>query len=157
MTFRYLKTKQINKHRWKTNLHFYYSISPSCFSMKINSFQKQISNFDQNLTCCRPTNLDLWLKSTGCCVYHIINTLLKPKRHSLRCHDFLVHAYLLRMCTNVVDFRVMRRLRRREWNEIDRAWTNIPGIHDPGGGGHFHIEGDGDVPLDRVCYRGHQY
>ena len=24
-------------------------------------------------------------------------------------------------------------------------------------GGHFHIEGDGDVPLDRVCFRGHQY
>ena len=38
------------------------------------------------------------------------NTLLKPKRHKLRCHDFLVHAYLLRTCTNVVDFRVMRTL-----------------------------------------------
>ena len=44
------------------------------------------------------------------------NTLLKPKRHSLRCHDFMVHALPLRMCTNVVDFRVMRRLCRREWN-----------------------------------------
>ena len=22
----------------------------------------------------------------------------------------------------------------------------------PGGGGHLHIEGDGDVPLDRVCF-----
>ena len=42
--------------------------------------------------------------------------LFKSKRHSLRCHDFLVHAYLLLMCTNVVDFRVMRRLCRREWN-----------------------------------------
>ena len=44
------------------------------------------------------------------------NTLLKPKRHSLRCHVFMVHVLLLRMCTNVVDFRVMRRLCRREWN-----------------------------------------
>ena len=43
-------------------------------------------------------------------------TLLKPKRHSLRCHDFMVHALPLRMFTNVVDFRVMRRLCRREWN-----------------------------------------
>ena len=42
------------------------------------------------------------------------NSLLKPKRHSLRCHDFVVHALLLRMHTNVVDFRVMRRLCRRE-------------------------------------------
>ena len=25
------------------------------------------------------------------------------------------------------------------------------------GGGHFHIEGDGDVPLDRVWFCGHQY
>ena len=44
------------------------------------------------------------------------NTLLKPKRHSLRCHGFMVHALLLRMHTNVVYFRVMRRLCRREWN-----------------------------------------
>ena len=41
-------------------------------------------------------------------------TLLKPQRHSLRCHDFMVHALLQRMCTNVVYFRVMRRLCRRE-------------------------------------------
>ena len=52
------------------------------------------------------------------------NTLLKSKRHSLRCHDFLVHAYLLRMCTNVVDFRVMRRLCRREWN-WQRNWQSL--------------------------------
>ena len=26
-----------------------------------------------------------------------------------------------------------------------------------GGGGHLHIEGDGDVPLDRVWFCGHQY
>ena len=51
-------------------------------------------------------------------------TLLKSKRHSLRCHDFLVHAYLLRMCTNVVDFRVMRRLCRREWN-WQRNWQSV--------------------------------
>ena len=43
-----------------------------------------------------------------------INTLLKPKRHTLRCHDFVVHALLLRMHTDVVDFRVMRRLCHRE-------------------------------------------
>ena len=43
-------------------------------------------------------------------------TLLKPKRHSLRCHDFMVHALLLRMHTNVVYFRAMRRPCRREWN-----------------------------------------
>ena len=64
------------------------------------------------------------------------NTLLKFKRHSLRCHDFLVHAYLPRMCTNVVDFRVLRRLcaavANEIDNEIDKAWTNIPGIHDNG-------------------------
>ena len=44
------------------------------------------------------------------------NTLLKPKRHSLRCHDFVVHALLLRMHTNVVDFRVIA-------NEIDYELT----------------------------------
>ena len=44
------------------------------------------------------------------------NTLLKPKRHSLRCHGFMVHALLLRMHTNVVYFRVMRRLCRCERN-----------------------------------------
>ena len=44
------------------------------------------------------------------------NTLLKPKRHSLRCHGFVVHALLLCMHTNVVDFRVMQRLCRCEWN-----------------------------------------
>ena len=43
-------------------------------------------------------------------------TLLKPKRHSLRCHGFMVHAFLLLKHTNVVDFRVMRRLCRRKWN-----------------------------------------
>ena len=50
--------------------------------------------------------------------FHIFTlyTLLKPKRHSLRCHGFVVHALLLRMHTNVVDFRVMRRLCHREWN-----------------------------------------
>ena len=32
-------------------------------------------------------------------------TLLKPKRHSLRCHGFMVHALLLRMHTNVVCFQ----------------------------------------------------
>ena len=46
-------------------------------------------------------------------VLNHLNTLFKSKRHSFRCHDFLVHAYLLSMCTNVVDF-------------------NIPGIHDNG-------------------------
>ena len=56
------------------------------------------------------------------CTLH--NTLLKSKRHSLRCHDFLVHAYLLRMCTNVVDFRVMRRLCSREWNR-QRNWQSV--------------------------------
>ena len=43
-------------------------------------------------------------------------TMLKPKRHSLRCHGFVVHALLLRMNNNVVDFRVMQRLCHREWN-----------------------------------------
>ena len=46
----------------------------------------------------------------------IENTLLKPKRHLLRCHGFVVHALLLRMHANVVYFRVMRKLCRREWN-----------------------------------------
>ena len=46
--------------------------------------------------------------------YNSMNTLLKPKRHSLSCHGFMVHALLLRMHTNVVYFRVMQRLCRRE-------------------------------------------
>ena len=37
--------------------------------------------------------------------YGHCNTLLKPKHHSLRCHGFMVHAFLLRMHTNVVYFR----------------------------------------------------
>ena len=37
---------------------------------------------------------------------------------------FLVHAYLLRMCTNVVDLRVMRSLCRREWN-WQRNWQRV--------------------------------
>ena len=45
---------------------------------------------------------------------NIGNTLLKPKGHSHRCHGFVVHALLLRMHTNLVYFRVMRRLCRRE-------------------------------------------
>ena len=49
-------------------------------------------------------------------------TLLKPKRHSLRCDSFMVHALLLRMRTNVVYFRVMRRLCRREWNWL---WNRL--------------------------------
>ena len=49
-------------------------------------------------------------------IYQNYTLALKPKRHSVRCHDFVVHALLLRMHTNVVDFRVMRRLCHREWN-----------------------------------------
>ena len=65
---------------------------------------------------------------------YLYNTLLKPKRHSLRCHGFVVHALLLRMNYNVVDFRIMRRLCHREWND-QRNWqsvNHIPGIHDNG-------------------------
>ena len=40
---------------------------------------------------------------------YIRNTLIKPKRHSLRCHALLVHV-------DYAYFRVMRRLYRREWN-----------------------------------------
>ena len=65
----------------------------------------------------------LWnmvIRSTECTHKDFItaskNTLLKPKRHSLCCHDFMVHALLLRMHTNVVYFRVMRRLCRHKWN-----------------------------------------
>ena len=57
-----------------------------------------------------PHQIKVWNQSFFMC------TLLKPKRHSFRCHDFMVHALPLRMCTNVVDFRVMRRLCLREWN-----------------------------------------
>ena len=60
--------------------------------------------------CVRWTLFRHWL------VWNSVNTMLKPKRHSLRCHGFVVHALLLRMHTNVVDFRVMRRLCHREWN-----------------------------------------
>ena len=42
--------------------------------------------------------------------------LLKPKHCSLRSHGFMFHELLLRMRTNVVYFRVMRRLCHREWN-----------------------------------------
>ena len=49
--------------------------------------------------------------------------MLKPKRHSLRCHGFVVHALLLCMHNNVAN---------EIDNEIDKAWTNIPGIHDNG-------------------------
>ena len=63
-------------------------------------------------------------------------TLLKPKRHSLRCHDFMVHALLLRMCNNVVEFRVLLcedcAVANEIDYEIDNAWTNIHGIHDNG-------------------------
>ena len=58
--------------------------------------------------------LVIWL--VGWNVTAETNTLLKPKRHSLRCHGFMVHALLLRMRTNIVYFRVMRRLYCREWN-----------------------------------------
>ena len=46
----------------------------------------------------------------------IHNTLLMPRCHSLRCHGFVLHALLLRMHTNVVDFRALRRLCHRDWN-----------------------------------------
>ena len=50
----------------------------------------------------------------GTCIKCLpLNTLLKPKRHSLHCHGFMVHTLLLRMHTNVVCFRVMRRLPSR--------------------------------------------
>ena len=58
------------------------------------------------------------------------DTLLKPKRHSLRCHGFVVHALLLRMYINVADFRVMRRLCHRELNW--QSVNHIPGIYDNG-------------------------
>ena len=60
--------------------------------------------------------------------------LLKPKRHSLRCHGFVVHALLLGMHTNVVEFRVMRRLCHREWNWQGnwQSVNHILGIHDNG-------------------------
>ena len=60
--------------------------------------------------------------------------LLTPKRHSLRCHSFVVHAFLRRMHTNVVDFRVMRRLCHREWNW--QSVNHIPGIYDNGSHDH---------------------
>ena len=62
------------------------------------------------------------------------NTLLKPKRHSLRCHGFVVHALLLRINNNVVDFRVMRRLCHRKWNWQGnwQSVNHIPGIYDNG-------------------------
>ena len=59
---------------------------------------------------------------------------VKPKRHSLRCHGFVVCELLLRMHMNVVDFRVMRRLCHREWN-WQWNWqsvNHIPVIYDNG-------------------------
>ena len=43
---------------------------------------------------------------------------------------FVVHALLLRMNNNVVDFRVMRTLCHRQWNW--QSVNHIPGIHDNG-------------------------
>ena len=40
--------------------------------------------------------------------------LLEPERHFAPLSWKAVHAKPLRMCTNVVDFKVMRRLYRRE-------------------------------------------
>ena len=38
---------------------------------------------------------------------------------------------------------------RIAWNRVDVKWMALtPG----GGGGQFHIEGDGDVPLDKVWF-----
>ena len=56
------------------------------------------------------------------------------KRHSLRCHDFVVHALLLRMHTNVVDSELCEdcAIANEIDYEIDDAWTNIHGIHDNG-------------------------
>ena len=74
---------------------------------------------------------DLWPKKQK---NYVPNTLLKPKRHSLRCHGFVVHALLLRMNNNVVDFRVMRRLCHREWNWQGnwQSVNHIPRIYDNG-------------------------
>ena len=58
-------------------------------------------------------------------------TLLKPKRHYLRCHDFVVHTLLLRMNNNVVDFRVMRRLCHRQWNWQAKLTKREPHSWDP--------------------------
>ena len=60
--------------------------------------------------------------------------LLKPKRHELRCHGFLVHAFLLRMNNNVVDFSYANS--HAIAYEIDKrnlqSVNHIPGIHDHG-------------------------
>ena len=66
-------------------------------------------------------------------LFIVNNMLLKPKRHSFRCHGFLVHTLLLRMHTNVVYFRVMRRLCRCEWNWLcvnlhPWQWTRDHGV-----------------------------
>ena len=79
------------------------AVVPFCFSV----LQQE------GLSLCTST---LW---TATCSY----TLLKPKRHSLRCHGFVVHALLLRMHTNVVDFRVTRMKLTMKLT----AWTNILG------------------------------
>ena len=56
------------------------------------------------------------------------NALLKPKRHSLRCHGFMVHAYYYYACVPMLyiselceDCAIA--------NEIDYAWASI---HDNG-------------------------
>ena len=59
------------------------------------------------------------------------NTLLKPKRHQLRCHGFVVRTLLLRMNKNVVDFRVMRRLCHRLWNLQAKLTKREPHSWDP--------------------------
>ena len=55
-------------------------------------------------------------------------TLLKPRRHELRCHGFVVHALLLRMKNNVVDLCGGSCHRVWNWQSVN----HIPGIHDNG-------------------------
>ena len=97
----------------------------------IMDLQKALSLYVSQVFICSQMECIQWtlvIMSTDITSFHY--TLLKPKRHELRCHGFVVHVLLLRMHTNVVDFRVMRRLCHREWNW--QSVNHIPRIYDNG-------------------------
>ena len=62
-----------------------------------------------------------------CACVHVLQpgTRLSPNvTRSFVMISWFTRTYCMRMCTNVVDFRVMRRLCRREWNR-QRNWQSV--------------------------------
>ena len=60
---------------------------------------------------------------------------------------------MVMICFNSTDIVKNTHTKQQQHNHTAQLQTHgfVPGSASPGGGGgHFHIEGDGDVPLDRV-------